>query len=326
MRIDKLEKNYLINSSYRNAQWSTASVSIPGSIAFSTVDRWRVGFNAPASSCTSQRVATIPSGSKARYSLKLSGASTGGGGSLVTSQKIESVFAKDLAGEVVSFSAMIRSENAQNAKLVIRRANAEDNHAGGQTVEYALTARALTVSTSFTLVKWENISLSSLAGNGLEVEISLDTFATNGIVKDHFIHQPMLNIGPIALPWSLATLNEVSERLLCQNYLQKSYDFDTPIGTATYAGAFQFLLVGTASVRDSFGATGIPMRSSPSVTVYPTHVANSPGNITERSPDTSRAITAGIDVSQNHGGYLSTDSLTANRHYAFQWVKNAEIN
>lgn len=238
-RLDKLDKNYLINGGMDFFQRSTASVAIGGSFAYQTADRWQVGYNSGGgiTSQTSQRSTIVPD-SDVKYSIRLSANAPSSAGSLLLRQRIEAANARDLVNKTISLSFYVRSESCSQMTLDINVPTAEDNFTSTTAVGTTIT-KTLTVSTSWQLVTFENIAIPISAAAGLEIRVGLQNFTVTGSIKDHYITKAMLAVSTKASTFCRAGKTIGEELAYCQRYFE--------IVTGTIIGSGFSLTTTTAS-------------------------------------------------------------------------------
>ncbi len=218
-RLDRLEKNYLINGAMDYFQRNT-SAGITGSSNYVTVDRFQVWHVSNGTAPTSQRSTNVPN-RFSRYSHQFVSPSDNVGHTLNIMQRVEAIYARELANNVVSFSAWVYSENATTVKLAVAYAGAEDNW----TTQVPLTTLTATVTTgSWQLIKFENISIPDAGFAGLQFILSVTGMTTLNVSKSHYVTQTMLNAGSTAATFARAGRTITDELNLCQRYYEKSYD------------------------------------------------------------------------------------------------------
>ena len=310
-RIDRLDRNFLINGSFRYFQRGT-NIAIPG-IGYTTADRWRIGFNVPLTSAVSFQSQTIPSGGISKHSLTLQATVSGTGGDIQAQQRIENIFARDLvlAGKM-SFSVQVASDSASLCDLDIRYATAEDNFASVTpiiTQTFSITPDGAG-GTIFTTLKIEDVTIPPGAINGLQVQIRFYNFLVNGAGKVCRIYQPMLNAGSIALSFNHAARDLAEEFRLCERYFlllgkgitgvatsasNISMNFTYPVEMRTVPGANRF----TSSI--SFDEVGFGVKSSTSAF----------GSV-NTSTDGAKIDMGGFSgMTAGHGGVITTDDCIA---------------
>lgn len=321
-RLDKLDKNYLINGGMDFFQRSTASVAIGGSFAYQTADRWQVGYNSGGgiTSQTSQRSTIVPD-SDVKYSIRLSANAPSSAGSLLLRQRIEAANARDLVNKTISLSFYVRSESCSQMTLDINVPTAEDNFTSTTAVGTTIT-KTLTVSTSWQLVTFENITIPITAAAGLEIRIGLQNFTVTGSIKDHYITKAMLAVSTKASTFCRAGGYISTELLLCQRYYQKSYAVNVNPGTATDSGRYAVSYV--SANRPYVTIPILEKRVVPTVVIY-NAVTGATGSMRLES---GADVTAGVDLSIFGTGAISVFQGTGSgdgRGGYFHYTADSEI-
>lgn len=281
-RIDRLEQNYFINGAFKYFQRGT-NIAIPGGIAYTTADRWRIGFNAPLTNPVSFQSGTIPSGGIAKHSLTLQVDVAGTGGDVQTQQRIESIFARNLvkAGKL-SLAVQVATDSASQCDLDLRYASTEDNFS---TLVPIITQPFSIIpdgagGSVFATLKIEDLVVPSGVLNGLQLQIRFYNFTINGAGKVHRIYQPMLNAGSVALDFNHASRNLVEELILCQRYFEKSEDIND---SSAAAATKLFKIAASNAEGDNDEAFKVRKRVVPIVTILGGTSNISTGSITRVS-------------------------------------------
>lgn len=327
-RLDRLEKNLLINSEFRFIQRGN-NLTIPGAGSYSTVDRWRVGFTAPISVPASLRSATIPSGEEPDFSLTLQGTVGATGGSLLAEQRIESLFMRQAVLQgMISFACKVATESASQVQIKMAYANSADNFTS--VTEFFSQTSAIVPdganASVFAEIKHEAISIPSAAKNGIVVTITFLNFTVNGAGQDHRIYAPMLNAGSKALLWATAGRDVAEELQLCQRYFEKSYPLETAVGSASQTTTAQRQRVVTSGNDGESPVIHfrVTKRTIPLKTVYndSTGAANQVRNAStvETYTEDGSSISVGYMSTHYAGGVLATGNLIA-----FHWAADAEF-
>lgn len=259
LRLDRLEKNYLINGACDLFQRGGvgAAVNLSATPAYAAPDRFRVSMSNAAhftGTPTVQRIETAPANGLTRYCMQFSGNAASASGTYLATQRIESVFARELAGLAASFGVWAYSESATTVQLTIRVADAFDNFATSTQVYQA--TKTISAANAWTLAAFENVSIPDTAGRGLEVEFQIMTMSVTGSVKLHRFTQFMMNAGSKLASFALAGRNQLEDELLAFRYFHTdSYDTGTIYGaTAGSDSGIQFPIY-----------FKVPMRAAPTV-------------------------------------------------------------
>jgi len=228
-RLDKIDKNYLINSAKDLAQRSTSAENLSASYQFLTLDRHvhktAGSFNGTP---TVQRVQDSPDG-KTKYCSEFSSDFASATAELYEAQPIESVNARDLAGENVSFSVWVKSDSCTTLKLQLSTADTEDDFSA--VTQFHSSSKTITADGQWQEVKFEDIAVATGAERGVMVEVVLTDSDSTGATESHRLTRGKLNIGSEAQEWSLAGRDYADELSIAQRYYEKSYNLDTDPGT-----------------------------------------------------------------------------------------------
>ena len=126
-RINRLDRNYLLNSAKDFTQRSNTAENLTGSYEFVTLDRHAYktagSFNGTP---TVQRVQDSPDG-KTKYCSEIIADFADASAELFEAQPIESINARDLVGENVSFSIYVKSGSCTTLELRLYTADVEDD-------------------------------------------------------------------------------------------------------------------------------------------------------------------------------------------------------
>jgi hypothetical protein len=219
LRIDNLEKNYLINGGIDFAQRSpTSSKNLTTSLTYLTADRAKLAYAGSVTGTpTTQVMSTVPSNSKLFKSLRLSANPNNASVELIYQQRIESVFAVELIGEVVSMRIDHYSESSVSLEFDLSYANSPDNF----TLITSFYNSTKTIEKgSFEESKFENISVPYAAKNGIAVTIKFKNMSLTGSVYDHILTGLMLTVGNIARPFKRFGGVYQSDLFGCYRYLE----------------------------------------------------------------------------------------------------------
>lgn len=236
-RLSKLDRNFLLNGGFDFSQeYGAGIVGCPSTPAY-ILDQFLASYASTYNSTPLvQRTEASPN-SRTKYALRFynmdASASTA---SITSSQRIESIFARELVGEACSLSAQIRSQEHQRVQVEIYTANVEDDFSA-VTLAHS-TSAVLTPDFNWSEIKFENFVMPSGSSRGVEVRVILDDVASTGVVFEAQIAQVKLSVGRKAQTFSYSSRDVVEELSLCQRYFEKSYDKDIALGTVTDLGAF----------------------------------------------------------------------------------------
>lgn len=247
-RLDKLDRNYIINGNFDYWQRGTSFLSAG---AIYTADRMFCSYTTGTTNYT--RSTDVPD-SNSTYSLEIA---TTSGTNPQVNQRIESVFAKDLANKTITVKFKVKAVDATGTpiKVTVFIPTVADNFASGTSFISTVTAVATPVSnTWYTCSATFAIPASSI--NGLEVKIFRDSGASPVTTTTRF-SQMQVVIGDNNDPnFSYAARNIIEELILCQRYY---FQFVSN----TLAGRASSTVITTVDIL-----TPAELRATPSITNF----------------------------------------------------------
>ncbi len=305
-------ENGLVNGCFQVWQRGTASTTCTASARTFLADRWYV--NPSGADVTQERSTTVPTGSYAGYSLKLTGAASVT--TVLIGQRIEALEIPRLKRRL-TFSAYVYNVTgaAFVPVLLIGTPGAADDFT-------TVTNRATTGSGGVPALgscadtAWTRVSVSiDVSGftniaNGMQVELQVPS---GSLVSGDVVHvtEMRLEPGPLRTPCIPLPFGEELRR--CQRYYTKTFAYGTaPAQNAGTAGAFGALSAGTGP----FGTWFFPvrMRTTPTVTTYAPSAASanwSDGTGCTTSNASDASIVLGPSTTNSAGGYTIHASATA---------------
>lgn len=266
-RIDGLDRNYYNNGNFEYWQRAgSTSLAITNSFAF-WADRWELG-KGGTWVVNGQRSTDVPS-TKSKYSLEVSG--TVGdlvNDDMVYRQKMESIFARDLANKIVSISMKVKTNNMKQVKLRLAIPTVEDVFSGLGASFVDDTVNIVDDST-WQEVTFENIAVPADAIKGLDTKIDV-TNATGLVASDIKISEIKISIGTKAQSFSLAGRDLAEELQLCQRYFEKSHNIDNVPGVTLLDSDLIEFYNNTSQAGSMRGVVSykVRKRSIPVITVY----------------------------------------------------------
>lgn len=223
-------KQYLGNGGMDFAQRNANSaVALGASFAYQTADRWALKYGgAWTAGPTSQLTTTVPSNNRSRGSLRFLGTATDGTAFLTAEQRIESIYAKELAGGAASVSFWVFHNNVGNltARIDLLYPSASDNYAA--VTSFANKIVSGIVPGVWTKVTFLGVSIPSNVSAGMGVDIKL-TGWDFGSSKNAFITQAMVYPGAADFGDSFIRYggSEDADLKFCQRYYEKTFDLTT---------------------------------------------------------------------------------------------------
>jgi len=322
-RLDKLDKNYIINGNFDYWQRGTSSTTITSVFL---ADRFTTVQTGGSVSIT--RSTDVPD---ANSEFSISHAVTS---ALLPElrHKIESLFSRDLANKTATFKIKYKVTDSTLVplKVVFATANAKDNFSA--ITEFS----TLTINAAPTASGWQTytVSLAVPAGafNGLQIRLVRDNGAVVATTTTLYSQMQLL-IGTNADPdFSYAGRDVVQELALCRRYYEKSFAVDTipanggsattlvePTNAAGYL-AGNTLLEQTVPFK-------VTKRASPTVTVF----GNSSGRAIYSALNNG-AITGSGTISTGPVGASGVNGINVNQQDAsafltvkFHYAADAEL-
>jgi len=227
-RIDKLDRNLIINGNFDYAQrgqgvGTNATLSYIGPDRFlsSRVGSWFV-------SPVVQRLDGDSPSELSRYVYRTYNSEAGDVNAYEElEQRIESVFAREAALKPVSFSVKYKFQSYQNIKIEIFSADSVDNFSTS-TLIYTET-QSVTNDFLWHEFKSENVQLTAAASNGISVRLTFSnpSIVGSGNAYESRIGEMKLSIGTSVQDFSYAGRDVAEELQLCQRYyfsMNKSVD------------------------------------------------------------------------------------------------------
>jgi hypothetical protein len=325
IRLDRLDKNYLINGGLDFFQRGGASgaVNLSTTPTYVAADRFKMSYTGTVTGTpNTQRVTSTLNPSKSKYAVQLTGQRNASTLTFTMEQRIEGIEAREPAyvGSA-SFSLWVFTPiSGCSVRLTLNAPTVEDNYTSVTQLSQQTSATTITAST-WTKITFNNLTIPSTASNGLAVVVDLQIpSGTDGSAQNHLMTQLMLNAGSSASDFARSGRNFTQEYSFCQRYFEKSYDVDTSPGTATTAGV-HFFDVTANSINNADIAVwyAVPKRVAGTITAYDAagnvnKITNSTGNnqstFTFTTPGTRRLV-------------LSVQAATS--FAEFHWTADAEL-
>lgn len=219
-RIDRLEKNYLINGAMDfNQRYGTTLTNMSSSVAYFT-DRWLSRFSGTFTGTPTTQQELISPINTAQYSLNMRGNASTAGSLYEMRQRIEAVNAKELVDAgTLSVSGWFFSNSATTINMRIFYANSADNFASVTEFTPVGGGQTITLGT-YTLFKWENITVPAGAVNGIELRFEFNNMSVTGSAQTHRATAIMLNAGTKAATFTRNGRTIGDELLACARYCQ----------------------------------------------------------------------------------------------------------
>jgi hypothetical protein len=311
------QKNYILNSTFDITQWGISpSVGAGGTIY--VVDQWEVAAGAVAVAVSRPPIVlgttTLPH--EQSYHLRLNSAAVDLGALF---QPIEHV--TTLAGKVVSLTFWARSSVAGAQITPVLR----QNFGAGGSADVETSGSASTLSTSFQRFR-HIMTIPNIAGKviGSGSFLSAQLHITDSAGLDIDIAKVQLQEGPRYTVISPTSPDD--DLKACMRYLQTSYDFGVPVGTAPdYNGAHQSYAYSSIILAQTVVDLTVPMRTQPTITLYSTQTGVS-GHMWNASAGADAATAAGVNPSiKSFIIYSAGADLVPGNLYTFHWMADARL-
>lgn len=346
-------KNLLINSAMQVAQRSSSSAGITAT-GYYTADRWNMGLNS-LGTITQSVEDDAPTGTGLRKSLKIlcttADSSPAASDYLQITQALEGQDVQRIAKGTASAQPLTLSfwvkSNLTGTYIVELR-----DQTNGRQVSFAYN-----ISSSAT---WEKkvinipadtvgvIANTNAEGFGVQFWLGAGSTFTSGTLSSTWVASnnanravgqtnlaaatnnywqitgTQLEIGPAATSFEFEPYETTLRK--CMRYFQKTYAYETAIGTATSTGIrgggtmFSSATVTGIRVSENFS---VVMRSAPIVTLYDSAGASGKVNFPDTNTGKTGITLAITEKSMQVEGYPTTAS-TDGRMY-FHYVANAEL-
>lgn len=314
--------NLLINGGFDIWQRTTDSTTVFTTRTY-VADRW--GFVTGASTLSNvKRSTTVRTGARSKYSCELVGAAS------VTTVNISQRIEAALGGRykrTLYFTGYIYNGSGASftPKIYVSTPSAADNWTTSTVRNGSGSGENLQAcaNAAWTQVSWTaDVSGYTDIDNGLEIRVEIPS---GSLVAGDTVRLAEFNLVPssVAVPY-VARLFSIEETL-CFRYYQKSYPYDTAIGTN---GANGYRIMEAASVSQLFGANVLHgrMRAVPACQVY--SFIGTAGKCStilgaDAGSGTVTISAAGDDILA--GGSDSGSGLTAGTVYLLHYTASAEL-
>lgn len=235
--------NKIINGGFDYFQHGAATVakSLTGTSSYIGPDRYKIRTNGSAVGSI-ERVVDSPNYLTENCLDILTNASSSADDEGVeVLQRIESNFARELTSETASLGIYYKAEAAAPTELNIQLFTADSKDDFSTLTSISSSRVVLTNDDTWRHAVFENITMPSDCGDGIEVRLTFDnvgTISTNAHIR---VTQLKFEKSSTADEFVYAGSTDVQELRLCQRYTTKSYGVDIDAGTNTSNG----LIVGT---------------------------------------------------------------------------------
>lgn len=314
--------NALVNGDFNIWQRGSATTTCSAGVRTFLADRWAVLCISAAGTC--ERSTTVPTGSKAHYSLQIDGAT--GITTIDVLQRIEARMARRLKGKV-SFTATVYNGTgaALTPQLYMQTANTEDT--------FSAVTTAFTVNlSSCPDATWTTVTYTGdWSSYGVERGVQVGfRFPSGSVVASDTVRITELALvpssGSVAHDFWVRSLPE--ELLLAQRYYQKSYAQSSVPGAVTPSGAVCYRASVTGVSGSAAGVQvrfSVVMRTTPTITFYnPSGTGTAWRNISDSSDSGASSASA-----QQDAGFYASNAQHADDELGdllgIHWTADAEL-
>lgn len=328
-RIDRLDKNYLINGNFDFWQRATSFANTGSNSAYGSADRWYNWSGTPGHNVTFSRVA----GDKAQWAMRVQrNAGNAVSNNAQIAQTVEIAFGREMAGKRIAlvFRARCGANYSPTGSLMVSTID----HGIGSVDQNIITAGMVGIVTTnqnnvLTTTYQDFIQFVDVPAGRTQfaVRFRMDTVGTAGANDWFEIEQVGLIVSSIQPEeFSRAARTYAEELALCQRYFQKSDDLEVAPGSA---GALNRFYTGILNGGGG-GAHGpivfvVPLRATPIMSYWNGTVIN---NAFWRRPSSDGSNT----ITFNNLNTYGTDPVNntvgpawAVSQLAFNWSADAEI-
>ena len=304
-------KNVLINGSFDWWQRGT-SFTNPGSAGAYQTDRWCSYFN--GNGTITQETTVKPDTST--YSLKITATASSADNAIY--QLVEQANMQQLRGKVVTLSVKLAGTVGLLPTVQLcYSTTANDGLFTTNTPINGTVISAPAINAS-TFVTYAISYLVPTTAKTLRIGFNSNTMANTNVL---YIAEAQLELGNTYSPFSRAGGSIGGELALCQRYYQKSYNTDVAPGTATSSGSCGAGATGIYFDTQGWTPLQIPMRTTPTVTVYSSNTGAS-GKIYDNSAGADTSAAAGLIGFSN---WSVTGTVVTGRDYRWHYQASAEL-
>jgi len=298
-RIDRLEKNYLINGGldFWQRGGASSSVNVNAGSSYVGPDRFRTSYSGTTAGAPQlSRVATgLSSPARVKYDAQWNVTLITGPLTMNMEQRIEGIEAREIAyAGSASFSVWVNSGSGgtTSVSVTLNVPTVEDNYSS---VTQIFTQSTTISSNTWTKITATNISIPSSASRGISVVVSMTPAASIFTSVNFLFSEFVLNIGSFNSDFSRYGGSIGRELQACQRYYEKSFDIDTAATTnsGTINGAYEppSSVSGASPIRQGSGVRFMALkRAVPTITFYNPQAANN--QMRNRSKTNDAATTA----------------------------------
>jgi hypothetical protein len=321
-RIDRLDRNYLINGNFDFWQRSTSFANTGSNSTYGSADRWYNWSGIPGHNVTFSRVA----GEKAQWAMRVQrNAGNTVASNAQIAQTVEISFGRDLGGRNIAL--VFRARRGANYSPAGNILVSSIDHGTGSVDQNIITTghvgQVTTEQNNVLTTNYQDFIQFVTVPSGrtqFSVRFRMDTIGTAGANDWFEIEQVGLIISSIQpLEFRRAGRTYAEEFQLCERYYEKSYNTETVPGSTVNLPGFTFFR-SFANVQ-----TTVYYKTKKRVTAAVTFYDPQTGTAGQARNYTTAS---GFAISVNLGGdgsFSANGSSTADSGVGFHWVADAEI-
>lgn len=222
-RIDRIDKNYLINGGFDFFQRNAGPVAITTTPSYVAPDRFLLSYTGTITgSVTAAQVTNTLSPQTAKYAIQYAAQRNASTLVLHTEQRIEGLEARNLVNTgTASFSVWVFSPIASTQlRLTLNTPTVEDNYTSVTQLSQQTSSTVISAST-WTQITFSGLAIGAAAALGLAVVVELLVpTGTDGSPQNYLITQVMFNAGSTVSNFSRAGRHIDQELSICLRYYE----------------------------------------------------------------------------------------------------------
>jgi len=347
-RIDKLEKNAIINGNFDFWQRGTSFTTATSH----TADRWICNEGLATGTANVTRSTDVPTVASTYSFLLTTGttqASPAAGEIYTVQHKLEGGNFLRLAGKIFTVSFYVKTSIAGTYAFALRNSGVDRSYVTTYTTattgwEYkTIVIPASPAGGTWNYTNGVGLIIDWVIGAGSSfvtaspgswisanaVNVAGTTFLPATAASTFQLAQVMINEGGTAGSFSTAGGNLANELVLCQRYYEKSYSLDVAPGTADFTGGVG---AGTPSVtgggdRVNGPRFAVQKRATPTVVNYNPNSAAAPNSMYEVNTGAAKSTTGYVGTGSTGVAQVGAtgNSLILNNTYIYQFTADAEL-
>lgn len=213
-------RNLIMNGDGAIRQRSAIGVAITNTYGYRVQDRFlsKINDGADFNSAIMSNTSLTDLDGVFHEAINMNANAANANAKMYLSQRIESIFAKKFAGNKASFSFEFVNRGFTDVTVRLFYADSTDVHTTQTLIDSKSESFVMDATTK--RMVFENISIPSLATNGLALEIEFSGIDI-GNAWDNAVSKIMLNAGSVAAPFRFHTEDESQEDTICKRYYER---------------------------------------------------------------------------------------------------------